>query len=386
MTRSSFEPAPEPRSGPDRGRVIARFGPEGAPLFVATAGLHGNEREGVYALERVARALEPLSGKLRRRVLLLRGNLAALLARQRYVDTDLNRHFDPQRVDALLDGAEPTCSEDLELLALMREIAHELKASPGKAFLLDLHSTSGAGPPFCLAADTLANRRLAEGLPLPLILGMEEGIDGTLLSWFARAGYDHMGVEGGRIGDRHTEDHSESAAWIMLERTGALPAQDVPDLDGHRERLAFASKGRPGTVAMLYRHPVEPDDAFVMVPGFTTFDRVHRGQLLAHDVRGELLCPFDGRILLPLYQGQGADGYFIGREAGRVTRLASGVLRRVFGRRALTLLPGIGASGEDALRVALHDASGWRLAVCRFFGFWRARPDGPHLVLSRRPQ
>lgn len=386
MNASSTEQAEQLRSGPDRGRVIARFGPEGAPLFVATAGLHGNEREGVYALERVAKALEARSGKLRRRVLLLRGNLAALLARQRYIDRDLNRHFEVERVDALLDGAETTCAEDFELLAVMREIKHELKASPGKAFLLDLHSTSAAGPPFCLAADTLANRRLAEGLPLPLILGMEEGIDGTLLSWFALQGYDHMGVEGGRIGDRHAEDHSESATWIMLERTGALHADDVPDLDEHRERLAFASKGGPDTVAMLYRHPVEPDDGFSMVAGYTTFDRVHRGQLLAHDVRGELLCPFDGRILLPLYQGQGADGYFIGREAGSVMRALSSVLRRVLGRRALALLPGIATQGADGLRVALHDASGWRLAICRFFGFWRARPDGPHLVLSRRPQ
>lgn len=386
MTSNGTQSIGRAAPGPDRGRVIARFGPEGAPLFVATAGLHGNEREGVYALERVAKALDPLAGRLRRRVLFLRGNLAALLARQRYVDRDLNRHFDVERVDALLAGADPVHAEDYELLALIREIGHELKVAPGKAFLLDLHSTSGAGPPFCLAADTLANRRLADGLPLPLILGMEEGIDGTLLSWFAMQGYDHMGVEGGRIGDRHAEDHSESATWIMLARTGALLAEDVPELEAHRERLAHASKGRPGTVAMLYRHPVEPDDGFDMVPGFTTFDRVHRGQLLAHDVRGELLCPFDGRMLLPLYQGQGADGYFIGREAGRSARVLSNVLRRLFGRRALTLLPGIAMHGEDALRVALHDASGWRLAICRFFGYWRARPDGSQLVLSRRPQ
>lgn len=371
---------------PDRGRVIARLGPEGAPLFVATSGLHGNEREGVYALERVAKQLEPIAGQLRRRILFLRGNLPALLARQRYVDTDLNRHFEPERVAALLGGAEPTCSEDVELLGVTREIRHELDVAPGKAFLLDLHSTSASGPPFCLAADTLANRRIAAGLPLPLILGMEEGIDGTLLSWFAEQGYDHMGVEGGRIGDQHAETHSEAAAWLMLERTGALPAEYVPNFQTHREVLAQAAQAGPQIVAMLYRHPVAPADDFRMVAGFTSFDRVSRGQLLAHDVRGDLLCPFDGRILLPLYQGQGTDGYFIGREAGSFARLASSVARRALGRRALAFLPGIALNGDRSLRVALHDATGWRLAVCRFLGFWRQRPVGPHLILSRRPQ
>ncbi|QDU84830.1 aspartoacylase [Planctomycetes bacterium Pla163] len=371
---------------PDRGRVIARLGPEGAPLFVATSGLHGNEREGVEALERIAKQLEPMAERLRRRVLFLRGNLSALLARQRFVDTDLNRHFEVERIDALLSGVGPTCSEDVELLAVIREIRHELDVAPGKAFLLDLHSTSAAGPPFCLAADTLANRRIAAGLPLPLILGMEEGIDGTLLSWFAEQGYDHMGVEGGRIGDPHATVHCEAAAWLMLERNGALLARDVPRLEEHRAVLAAASTGGPDIVAVLYRHPVAATDEFRMVAGFTSFDRVARGQLLAHDVRGDLLCPFDGRVLLPLYQGQGTDGYFIGREAGRFARLASSVARRLFGRRALALLPGIALEGERALRVALHDATGWRLAVCRFLGFWRQRPNGPNLILSRRPQ
>ncbi|MEZ5977044.1 MAG: succinylglutamate desuccinylase/aspartoacylase family protein [Planctomycetota bacterium] len=386
MTRGEDEAVAHVHPAPDRGRVVARLGPEGAPLFVATAGIHGNEREGVLALERVAKALTPIAGRLRRRVVFLRGNLSALIARQRYVDADLNRHFATERVERLVDGGEAHCAEDRELVALMHEILRELEAAPGRAFLLDLHSMSGAGPPFSLAADTLANRRIASGLPLPLVLGMEEGIDGTLLSWFAERGYDHLGIEGGRIGEEATEENQENAVWLLLERTGALRPEDVPELDRRRRDLAFAAKGTPDTVAVLHRHPVSPDDGFAMVPGFTNFDRVTRGELLATEVRGDLRCPFDGVILLPLYQGRGSDGYFIGRTAGPVARFFSAVARRLFGRKTLALLPGIRRHGERGLEIALHEASGWRLAACRFLGFWRQRPVGSNLVVTRRPQ
>jgi hypothetical protein len=35
--------------------------------------------------------------------------------------------------------------------------------------------------------------------------------------------------------------------------------------------------------------------------------------LLAHDRNGEIRAPFDGLVLLPLYQSEGSDGFFYGR-------------------------------------------------------------------------
>ena len=49
-----------------------------------------------------------------------------------------------------------------------------------------------------------------------------------------------------------------------------------------------------------------------MKPGFRTFDRVWSGQELAQDRHGCIRSPQDGYILMPLYQNQGCDGFFIG--------------------------------------------------------------------------
>jgi succinylglutamate desuccinylase len=41
---------------------------------------------------------------------------------------------------------------------------------------------------------------------------------------------------------------------------------------------------------------------------------VAAGTLLARDDGGEIRAPFDGLLLMPLYQAQGSDGFFLGRE------------------------------------------------------------------------
>ena len=50
-----------------------------------------------------------------------------------------------------------------------------------------------------------------------------------------------------------------------------------------------------------------------MVPGFENFDRIAKGQHLADDSSGPIMSPGKLRIFLPLYQGQGDDGYFLAR-------------------------------------------------------------------------
>ena len=51
-----------------------------------------------------------------------------------------------------------------------------------------------------------------------------------------------------------------------------------------------------------------------MREGYVNFQRVAAGELLANDARGEIRAPWNGMVLLPLYQqtcdrlGDGADG------------------------------------------------------------------------------
>lgn len=65
---------------------------------------------------------------------------------------------------------------------LLEEIDAALARRRGPVIFLDLHTTSAAGTPFTIIADTLLNRRLALSLPAPVILGLEEHLEGTTLN------------------------------------------------------------------------------------------------------------------------------------------------------------------------------------------------------------
>ncbi len=57
--------------------------------------------------------------------------------------------------------------------------------------------------------------------------------------------------------------------------------------------------------------PVFGEYYIAMEPGFTNFQRIFKGQVLAKNNKGDVLSPVDGNIFMPLYQKQGNDGFFI---------------------------------------------------------------------------
>ena len=116
--------------------------------------------------------------------------------------------------------------------------------------------------------------------------------------------------------------HHVAAIWLSLIACGALRPEDVPDRAAHHDVLRDVGRGLPGVVEMRYRHHVEPEDAFRMREGFTNFDSVDRGEVLAFDSGGEIRSEEAGFVLLPLYQGQGQDGFFIGRFHDRTVKRA----------------------------------------------------------------
>jgi succinylglutamate desuccinylase len=98
---------------------------------------------------------------------------------------------------------------------------------------------------------------------------------------------------------------------IALEATGVVDA--APAADPARAHLLQARGELPHLIEVALRHAVRRGDGFRMVPGFANLQRVAAGTLLAEDASGELRAPFDGIVVLPLYQPDGDDGYFFGR-------------------------------------------------------------------------
>lgn len=357
------------------------------PCLVVIGGLHGNERAGVGAFERVRDTIVREGLALRGKLIGIVGNRKGYARDQRFIVRDLNRSWHPEILDDLLGRAESELeNEDREQRELL-EFFIELEERHGACHFLDLHSTSGEGAPFACMSDTLRNRRLGMALRVPLILGLEEAIDGSMLGYLCDRGHVTVAFEGGQHTEPTTLEHMESAIWLSLEAAGLLRKRQIPGFDEHRRQLRRAARGVSPVVEIRHREVITSEDEFRMEPGFRGFDRIHAGQLLAHNRRGPIHAGESGRILMPLYQGQGEDGFFLVRRVRPFWLRLSGVLRRIGAARLIPLLPGVREHPErpDHYLVDRRIARFLVVEIFHLFGFRRRRPEGETVeVFSRR--
>lgn len=357
------------------------------PLFVVSAALHGNEPAGLEAIRRVLARLAESELPLRGKLVGFAGNLVALSRRRRYVDRDLNRDWDDDDIRRLL-AASPTLDsvEDQQQRELV-QLFDELEAqSSGPLVHLDLHSTSGDSAPFVCMADTLRNRRVAVAMRVPVLFGLEEAIDGTLNAFLTERGHTALALEGGRHDHPDTTLNHESALWMALVAAGNLDQADVPGHAAHRERLAEAAAMIPRYLEIQHRQSVRAEDQFVMRPGFASFRPVYRGELLAADKQGPIVSPFSGLMLMPLYQDQGDDGFFLARPLSRARLYLSTVVRTLRLEWVLHLVRGLRRHPEHDDRWVLSPtADDERMTkLLAVFGYRRRLDEDGQVVAARR--
>lgn len=293
----------------------------GGPLCIVTAGIHGNEPAGVLALRRVFATIAARKVPVQGRFIALCGNRAGLARPARYIDEDMNRVWSSERIAALrVADARTDNSEQSEQRDLLARLDRELIAPHERVTHLDLHSTSGAGPPFTVIAGPDSSRAAANHLAVPLLLGLEAIIAGTLIEYMGSLGHTTVLIEGGQNESLATIDHHESAVWMILVHAGVVREKDVPEYAHMRERLLHGAAGLPHELEIGYCHRLEPEEEFRMLPGYSNFEAVVEGQLLARsgpELAREVRAPWTGTLLMPRYQGQGLDGFFLGRHAQR---------------------------------------------------------------------
>jgi len=205
--------------------------------------------------------------------------------------------------------------------------------------------------------------------------------------WTAR-GVTCIAFEAGQHTDPASVDRSEAAIWLALAATGLLP----PALSARAaaaRRLLRDNRGEgPHLVEVVYRHRITAADDFRMNPGYRSFDRVRAGQALATDARGVVTSPASGRLLMPLYQPQGEDGFFLAQRVARFWFELSGIVRRLRFDRLLLRLPGIRRHAEMpdvlvvnrivarwAVRELFHLLGYKRLEKKRWFVLYRRRAE-----------
>ncbi|MSR62426.1 MAG: hypothetical protein EXS08_08275 [Planctomycetes bacterium] len=370
----------------------ARGAARGTLLFVV-GGVHGNEPAGVRAIRKVLAEIEAYGLVVEGRVVGLVGNATALAQGKRFLGTDLNRLWTDARLEALrsdeVSAREPETREQCALLAAFEE---HIAAGPwARVVLLDLHSTSAGGAPFTIISDTLQNRPVAFALPVPVLLGLEERIEGTLLSWFADQGHVAVCLEGGQNELPSTVDHHVAALWLTLVSAGLLRAADVPGLAAQRARLENSARNLPAVVELRYRFAIPEGALFEMRPGFQNFQPVRRGEALARIDPGsgerEVQSPLSGRVLMPRYQALGDDGFFVGREVRPLWLELSGWLRRARLGWLLLLMPGVHRDPlkHGELSVDRRVARWFTVEILHLFGYrWRTREGRTVRFVRRR--
>ena len=304
-----------------RQRIIGRFqGEMPGPLLICLTGMHGNEMAGVIAAETIFDLLEVEpsinpSFYFRGAAVGLRGNLRAIAEEVRFVDKDLNRQWTEENMQALLDRPAASLQnedrEQRELYDTIKQLVHDIQ--PERLIILDLHTTAAEGGIFSIPNDTTESLDIAKELHAPVIRGMLAGIKGTTLHYFQGERFgvptNSVAFEGGQHKDPLSINRSIAAIINCMRTIGCVRGEDVENR--HDKLLISYSEGLPKVAKLISRHPVSPEDRFRMNFGFKNFQSVRKGESLAKDVNGDIVAPFDAMLLMPLYQPQGEDGFFL---------------------------------------------------------------------------
>lgn len=306
-------------------RIIGRYtGPDRGPLLICFGGIHGNELAGVRALETVFKLLErePAVNPTFRfagRITGFMGNRQALSRRKRFYTQDLNRMWRPDLINRLKHTHPADLRyEERELRELAEAVEREIAMyRPEKVIVLDLHTTTADGGIFGIATDDPESIRIAQELHAPVITGMLAGLQGTMLHYFNKENIQApevvaLGFEAGQHEDPLSVNRCIAAIINCMRTIGCVDADDVENR--HDDLLIAYSKGLPKVAALRYVHHIQPQDEFRMTPDYHNFKSVKQDEILAHDRFGPIKAKEDSLILMPLYQAQGSDGFFLVKE------------------------------------------------------------------------
>ncbi len=366
-------------------RVIDQIkgGPNG-PTLVFFAGIHGNEPAGVFALKHVLQELKIQETPVQGEVYAIAGNLPALKKGVRFGKEDLNRIWFPHRIKTI-ESRENLYEEEKELADIYDLLQNILQHGKPPFYFIDLHTTSSDTYPFIVLNDSLLNRKYASNYPLPTILGIEEYLEGALLSYINELGYVSLGFESGSHDDIKAIKNSMDFVRYTLGITSAVAFEPVEMLRLRNE--IFKSGGVSNRFyEIYYQHDIAPMDSFEMFPGFINFQKIPRGVELAKN-NGEVLTTRGKRqIFMPLYQDQGNEGFYFIRPIPKFLLWMSKGLRRFKVDHLLAGLPGVNwkSINKDALVVDQRVARFLAKSFFHLLGYRARQIDRTHLVVKSR--
>lgn len=315
-------------------------GQNNKPTVVVIAGVHGNENAGVEASKRVLHKIKENNVSFRGNLYVLIGNKNALKKGVRYEDVDLNRIWKKENIAALHSKTvKPNAevNEQIELHAIVQEI---LKTESGPFYFLDLHTTSSPSIPFITISDSLNNRRFSANFPVPVVLGIEEFLEGPFLTFINEFGHVALGFEGGQHDDKQSIKNCEAFVWLALAESKCIAKNAIPNMKMYENEL-LQWYPKEEFFEINYRYDLRTDEKFVMDSGFQNFEPISKNQHLAKSNGNDILAQEEGRIFMPLYQELGEDGFFILQRITKFWLKLSLIARKLKINNFLRLIPGV---------------------------------------------
>lgn len=379
-------PKPIPELKTDR--IIGHIG--GAikgPTLIFLGGIHGNEQSGVTALEHVFDELQSNTTSCKGSMYGIRGNLPALLEGKRFLSKDLNRMWTALNIAKIKeDNPDNRSFEESELLEIYDLLSIILTEEEGPFYFIDYHTTSSKTLPFITINDALINRRFSKLFPVPIILGIEEYLDGPLLSYINEKGYVSLGFESGEHTEEVSIKNSIAFTWLTMVYSGFLDKTDVKGFKNHYDQLKKSAESNSRFYEIVYRHHIEDNKEFKMMEGFKSFESIDKGTPLAIENNEFIDAKKDTILFMPLYQDQGEEGFFLIRKIPWRALGLSAFLRRTNFGKLLHVLPGVSWANheKESLLVNTKIAHFFTKPFFHLLGYRNRVLDKTHFVMNNR--
>lgn len=351
-------------------RTIAEIhGSEKGPTVVFFGGIHGNEVSGVFALKEVFNTIPANTIPVKGSIYAISGNLKALKKGQRFIDKDLNRIWTLDNIYNKSSSAfVAEDQEQDEILKLLEDIVYQ---NQPPFYFIDIHSTSSKSIPFITINDALINRRFSELFPVPIVLGIEEYLEGPLLSYINQLGYVSLGIEVGQHDEKESIQNAVAFINLALVFTRSIKTEDMVGFRIYFNMLEELCKDKCSFFEVKYREQLMAGDSFAMCGDFDSFQEISKGQLLAHKNSELINARENGLIFMPQYQKQGEDGFFIIRKINPFFLNLSTILRKLKVYNLLALFPGVRWKNKThgILEVNLKIAKFFAKSISHLLGF-----------------
>tara|TARA_R110002096_G_scaffold412156_1_gene612563 strand:+ start:5271 stop:6461 length:1191 start_codon:yes stop_codon:yes gene_type:complete len=365
-------------------RLIAKIeGEKKGPTVVFFGGIHGNETSGVLAIKEALTNVN--SEHIKGTIYGIAGNLKALEKQQRFIDEDLNRLWTKERI-AIIKNKTNLNTEEFELLELLNILDTILETNQPPFYFIDLHTTSSKTLPFITINDALINRKFSKQFPVSIVLGIEEYLNGPLLSYVNEMGYVSLGFESGQHNDIRAITNSVAFVYLTLVYSGVLKEKDVSDYPKYYNQLQTQAAGLVNIFEITFLYKIKVNENFKMHNGFKSFQSIKKRTTVATSNGNIIKTKQNGVMFMPLYQKQGAEGFFIIKPIPKFFLKLSNALRRIKTDSFLALLPGISwvSKPNGILQVNLKVAKFFAKSFFHLLGYRNKQITETHLRLNNR--